>query len=116
MKKIISLGLLAVLMTAGPARAQEAEGPELRIDEIDDSGYPEVALTVTVPVEMNGLNLSPRNFFLSEGDQPVELEVEQLPAAELRVVLAIDVSGSMASDIWTPTTTKRRSTTGWWRR
>ncbi len=99
MKKIISLGLLAVLMAAGPARAQENEGPELRIDDIDDSGHPTVVITVTVPVEMNGLDLSPSNFFVAEGDQPVEIEVEQLPAAELEVVLAIDVSGSMAGDI-----------------
>jgi tight adherence protein B len=98
-KRIISLGLLAVLMTAGPARAQEGNGPELRIDEIDQSDFPNIALTVTVPVEMNGLDLSPSNFFVAQGEQPVPLEVEQLPAAELHVALAIDVSGSMAGDI-----------------
>lgn len=95
MKRIISLGLLAVLMTAGPVRAQESETLELQIDDVDQTGFPSVVLTVTVPAEMNGLNLTPDNFFVAEGERPVELGVEQLPAAELEVALAIDTSGSM---------------------
>ena len=99
MKRLISLGLLAVVMTAAPARAQEEPGPELRIDDVDTSAYPEVVLTVTVPKEMNGLDLSPANFFVAEGEEPVVVEVEQLPAAELQIALAIDVSGSMSGRI-----------------
>ncbi len=97
-RRIISLGLLAVLMAAGPARAQEAEGPELRIDDLDQSDFPSVVLTVTVPAEMNGLDLLPGNFFVAEGDQPVAVQVEQLPAAELQVALVMDISGSMAGE------------------
>lgn len=96
MKRVISLGLLAVLVTAGPVRAQESVGPELRVDEVDYSDYPSVVLTVTVPQEMNGLDLSPSNFFVAEGEQPVStLDVDQIPAAELQVAMAIDTSGSM---------------------
>jgi len=88
-------GLLAVLLAAVPALAQEAQELDLVVDDIDLSDYPEVVLTVTVPQEMNGLDLTPENFFVSEDSRGVGLDVEQLPAEELQVALLMDTSGSM---------------------
>ncbi|MCP3975310.1 MAG: VWA domain-containing protein [bacterium] len=95
MRRAFALGLLAVLVAAGPARAQETQ-PELRIDSVDQSDFPNVVLTVTVPTELNSLDLIPENFFVSENGRSVDFEVEQLPASELQIALLIDTSGSMA--------------------
>ncbi len=94
MRRAFALGLLAVLVAAVPARAQEIQ-PELRIDEVDQSGFPDVVLTVTVPTELNSLDLTPENFFVSENDRNVDFEVEQLPVSELQIALLVDTSGSM---------------------
>lgn len=95
MRKYVALGLLAALFAAAPASAQEVEELELRIDAIDQSDFPAVVLTVTVPPEMNGLELTPENFFVSEDDTGVAVQVTRLPAEELAVALVVDTSGSM---------------------
>ncbi len=95
MRKTLLFGLLAALLVAAPVRAQESEDFELLIDAVDQSDYPTVVLTVTVPSEMNGLDLTPANFFVSEDGRGVGLTVEQLPVEELAVALLVDTSFSM---------------------
>ena len=95
MKRAIAFGLLAVLLAAAPVVAQETQELDLRIDDVDQSEFPAVVITVTVPTEMNGLDLAPENFFVSENSRGVDLDVLQLPAEELQVALLMDTSGSM---------------------
>ncbi len=108
MRRLIALGLLAVLVTAAPVRAQE-QAPDLRIDDVDQRDFPTVVITVTVPQEMNGLDLKPENFFVSEDQRSVGLEVFQLPPAELQVALVLDTSGSMRGG---PLTAAKDAVTG----
>lgn len=96
MRRALALGLLAAFLVAAPVRAQESGELELRIDAVDDSAYPNVVLTVTVPAEMNGLALTPENFFVSEDGRTIDIGVEQLPVEELAVALLMDTSGSMS--------------------
>lgn len=95
MRRLLAFGLLAVLLAAAPVQAQQAPDADLRIDSVDQSDYPSVVITVTVPVEMNGLELAPENFFISEDGRGVGLDVERLPAEELSIALVVDTSGSM---------------------
>lgn len=95
MKRALLLGLLAAVLVAAPVGAQESEDFELVIDNVDQSDFPTVVLTVTVPSEMNGLDLTPANFFVSEDGRGVGLSVNQLPVEELAVALLVDTSGSM---------------------
>lgn len=95
MRRALTLGLLAVLVTAAPLRAQESEELELRIDAVDQSDFPTVVMTITVPVAMNGLELTPENFFVSEDGSNAAISVTRLPVEELSVALLIDTSGSM---------------------
>lgn len=79
------------------------------MDSVDQSEFPTVVLTVTVPTELNSLDLEPENFFVSENNRTADFDITQLPASELQVALLIDTSGSMAGS---PIRAARESVTG----
>ncbi|RRR66845.1 MAG: FHA domain-containing protein [Candidatus Viridilinea halotolerans] len=93
---------LALLLTTPTLHAQ----PEinLRVDQVDESRFPEVQLFATV-TDAQGRALTDLNadrFVLREGGRSVTLnEVAAVPpdAVELRVVLALDISGSIEPNL-----------------
>ena len=94
MKRFLAAGLLA-LVAAAPAQAQQTETLELQIDEVDQSDFPEVVVTVTVPTEMVSLDLAPENFFIGLDGRRVNVDTALLPPEELQIALLVDTSGSM---------------------
>jgi len=108
-RKAAAFGLLVAFLAAAPALAQQTEDAVLRIDDVDQSDFPTVVLTLTVPAALNGLDLVPENFFVSEDGRSVDIEVFQLPPSELQVALLIDTSGSMRGS---PITAARNAVSG----
>lgn len=93
--------LLCLFLVAVPAAAQGTV--VLRIDEIDANAFPSVVVRVTVRNIYGGpiAGLGPADFDVSEDrtlrPQPiVAVEPVTNPEAQVAVVLAIDVSGSMS--------------------
>lgn len=91
------LAALASVVIALPAVAQT---DALAIEDIDDSEYPEIELTVTVPAALESVALPAESFTVSEDGDALgrprlgrSATVGEAPTP--RVVLAIDVSGSM---------------------
>lgn len=101
MKTRLLLFLILLLSTALPVAA---EAPiVVRIDRADTSGYPQAVIEATVRNEYGGpiTGLTATNFDVSEDrtlkSRPIAaVEPFVNPAVQLSVVLAVDVSGSMA--------------------
>lgn len=96
-----TVGLAAVL--SAPLHAQQPPPPQLTINQLDASAYPDLRAVVTAldgrGVPVAGLTVA--QFQASDGDtQVVVREVQRAQDASLRlsVVLVIDVSGSMAGE------------------
>ncbi len=98
----IALACCASLLSAGGARAQQPT-PSVSINQVDASGYPGIRAVVTV-LDANGVpvsGLTAAQFQASDGPAPVPiagLQTAEDPTLRLDVVLAIDVSGSMAGN------------------
>ena len=98
---VAAVAALLFLVQAPPASAQTADEPELRIDALDDSAFPEVRATVTV-IDAAGVpvaGLPAEAFSVYAGDEvlPITGVVDATnEAAGISVVLTFDVSGSMA--------------------
>jgi tight adherence protein B len=93
------LAALAAVLVVTPAVAQT---DSLTIEDVDDSEYPDLELTVTVPSALESVALPADSFVVSEDGEVVgrprlgrSATVGEAPTP--RVVLAIDVSGSMAN-------------------
>jgi len=84
---------LIVVALAGPTMAQESG---FVIDSVEVRNHPEVAVTVTVENQLLGDEVP--EFVLLENGEPREVTVEAAAKDDLRVVLALDVSGSMRGD------------------
>jgi tight adherence protein B len=104
MRRLGALGFVIGLvgMIAAPALAQTDQEPApepapLRIEALDTSQHPEITLTVSVPRELVGRDLS-SGFSVTEAGESREATVEKLTTDDLQVVLALDVSGSMAGE------------------
>jgi tight adherence protein B len=91
------IGAIALAsMVAWPAVAQESDG-QLLIEGADASNHPNVVLTISTPPEFVGVDLGADAFSVVENGKSIDdLRVEALPSDDLEVVLALDVSGSMA--------------------
>jgi tight adherence protein B len=86
---------LVVVGVAGPAIAQSAGTLDLRIEEMDTAGYPDVTMIVSVPPEMVGKSLTSDNFTVTEAGQENPVTATPVPTDGLQVVLLLDASGSM---------------------
>ncbi len=97
--------VVAALLAAAPsiAAAQSSASSDLIIGRVDDSEYPTVEVTVTVPAELGDMRLSKEAFSLAEDGKARQAYLGNSPADEESpppsVVLAIDVSGSMGDSI-----------------
>lgn len=87
---LVSVFVALLLATAGPTAAQEGG---FTIEAVDTSSHPEVAVTVTVENQLVG-DVAPRFKIIEDGrSRPVT--VESTASSDLKVVLLLDVSGSM---------------------
>ncbi|HSK97715.1 MAG TPA: VWA domain-containing protein, partial [Euzebyales bacterium] len=89
--------LLAAAAAPAPALARTQSGGFV-IERINDDEYPFVDVTVTVPEDLQDFSLSTDAFTITEDGQPRQPSLGADASARLtppRVVLAIDVSGSM---------------------
>lgn len=97
-----SIALVAVAtLVLGAGAAVAADGDEaepLRIEAVDLDSHPQVTLTVGVPPALVGAALDDADFTVTEDGVARPVEVEALPADDLRVVLVLDTSGSMEGD------------------
>lgn len=84
---------LVVLALAGPTAAQEAG---FVIESVEVRNHPQVAVTVTVENQLLGDELP--EFVLLENGEKREVTVEAAASDDLKVVLALDVSGSMRGE------------------
>jgi tight adherence protein B len=80
------------LSVAVPASAQSAAGT-IDVGAADLAEFPKVSVSVSVPPEVTPTVAS--NVSVVELGEKREVQVEVLPSDDLRVVLAIDTSGSM---------------------
>ena len=98
-RRLLSLAVLllsVVAGVAGPAIAQSAGTLELRIENVDTAGHPEVTIVVSVPPEMVGKSLASDDFTLTEAGEEKPVTASPVPTDGLQVVLLLDASGSMA--------------------
>ena len=84
-----------VLLGIAPARSQAV--PPVEITGTDLSAFPVVRLSIAVSGDAAG-SVSPDDISVTENGQPVDAEVIGLSDETIDVVLAIDVSGSMAGE------------------
>lgn len=87
--------VIAGLLAAPAALAQEGPGLELKVESIDHRSYPAVTMIVSVPRDLVGKKLSASAFTISDGGEPVNATARLLPADELEVVMVLDLSESM---------------------
>lgn len=73
-----------------------AEADDLDVAFIDVSGYPIVSIVFTPPESMRGMTITARDVTLTQDGDTVGVTTRSLEREALEVVLAIDVSGSMA--------------------
>ncbi|MDH3730678.1 MAG: VWA domain-containing protein, partial [Acidimicrobiia bacterium] len=96
----VALLLLLMAMMLPSASALGAEHVDqvlpLRIELIDHSDHPDIAITVSVPRELVGTDISEDQFAVLEGTTQVVPTVSKLSSDDLEVVLVLDTSGSMA--------------------
>lgn len=96
---MVLVAAAAVWLASAPVDAQPQA--TVRIDHIDVSGFPSVRVTGTVvgPDGRPKLGLSDDNFEVLQAGNPVsQLDVERDQGGAVDVVIAMDVSGSMAGD------------------
>ena len=86
--------LLAVLVPLAAPAAGQAEG-ELVLENVDATGFPLVRAVVSGPALTGELDDA---FVVTEDGEEISPDVVRLRSDELNVVLALDVSGSMAGD------------------
>ncbi len=79
-----------VLAVAGPTMAQ---GAGFEIESVEVRDHPQVAVTVTVENQLVGDEVP--EFLITENGESREVAVAAAASADLKVVLALDVSGSM---------------------
>ena len=92
------VALLAVLLViTGPAVGAQAV-PEAEVVKTDLSDFPTIRLSVALSGDAAVGDLDADDVVVTENGEPIEAEVEALSDDTLDVVLAIDVSGSMAGD------------------
>ncbi|MDE0801998.1 MAG: type II secretion system F family protein [Acidimicrobiales bacterium] len=91
--------LLAALLSIGAAPASGAQAvPDAEVIATDLSDFPTVRLSVALSGDAAIADLDADDVVVTENGDPVEAEVDALSDETLDVVLAIDVSGSMAGD------------------
>jgi tight adherence protein B len=92
MRRLPILVLVASLVfaVAGPTAAQSAG---FMVESVEVRDHPEVAVTVTVETQLLGEETP--EFRITENGQLREVVVEAAASDDLKVVLALDVSGSM---------------------
>ncbi len=84
---------------AGPSAAQEAEaGPAIEVTGTDLSEFPTVKLRVALSPELASNDLGAEQFIVAENGTPVEEQVTPLADQVVSVMLAVDVSGSIAGE------------------
>lgn len=88
--------IVAVVGAIAPAGAQAVEPVEIVGTNLSD--FPTVRLSVAVSGEAAETGLGPDEIEVTENGEPVELEVNGLSDEAIDVVLAMDVSGSMAGE------------------
>jgi VWFA-related protein len=99
---ILLLAIAAALAGAPPVRAQQPQ-PALTINQVDAAAYPDVRAVVT-PLDAAGVperGLTPAQFQAFDGDTPLAITAVQAAQdanVPLSVVIAIDISGSMAGE------------------
>jgi VWFA-related protein len=99
---ILLLAIAAALAGAPLARAQQPQ-PALSINQVDAAAYPDIRAVVT-PLDAAGVperGLTPAQFQAFDGDTALAVtavEAAQDANVPLSVVVAIDVSGSMAGE------------------
>lgn len=92
----VALAVLLAVFTVPPAGAQEIGG--VQVVGTDLSDYPTVRIGVAVSGEVADSELSSGDLTVTEDGEQIPIEIEPLGAESLEVVLAVDVSGSMAGE------------------
>ncbi len=87
---VVLLAVATGLVAAGPAVAQ---GAGVVVESVEIRSHPDVVVTVSVENQL--LGDAPPEFIVSENGVPREATVEAAASNDLKVVLALDVSGSM---------------------
>lgn len=102
-RRLGTVSLLLLLLTAVPAAAQDGDAAILRGGDVDTSAYPDVELVVSLPAGLGGIDpdtgeesASTPTFLVTEGGTAQPATVEPLSSSALDVILAIDTSGSMS--------------------
>lgn len=91
--------LLAVMLVVTGASVAAAQAvPEAEVISTDLSDFPTVRLSVALSGDAAIVDLDADDVVVTENGDPVDADVEALSDDTLDVVLAIDVSGSMAGD------------------
>lgn len=84
---------------AGLAAGQEADtGPAIEVTGTDLSEFPTVKLRVALSPELAAGDLGAEQFEIAENGTPVEEQVTPLADQVVSVMLAVDVSGSIAGE------------------
>lgn len=91
---VVSFGLAVIAPVTGVAATAVAD--DLRIDEVDLAGYPDVAFTISVPMATLGTDLGSDDVAVLEDGQPRTHTLERLAGDDLAVLLLVDTSGSMS--------------------
>ncbi|MEA3510031.1 MAG: type II secretion system F family protein [Actinomycetota bacterium] len=99
-RRFVVLATLMVIVgaLAGPAGAQDADSLPLRIEGMDTTEHPEVAMVVSVPPEMVGKNLTSDAFTVTEAGHERPVTATLVSTEGLQVVLLLDASGSMKGE------------------
>lgn len=96
--------LLALTLSVTVTSFARAQSDELIINDVNDDEYPTVEVAITVPEELRDLRLSKEPFSITEDGRTTQpylgtSETSDEPPPAPRIVLAIDVSTSMAGSI-----------------
>jgi tight adherence protein B len=101
-RRLAGATLSMLVLAALPSSTAVAQSEEFRVDEVDDSDYPIVEVTVAVPAELAETRLSKEAFGIVEDGRQVQPYLgssEEAEPSAPNVVLAIDTSGSMEGEI-----------------
>ncbi len=94
MRAAVVLGVLIAVMMAVPASADYG----LEIIEVDVTEHPQIAITVSVPDSLSGVEVPSDSFTLIENGYAMAAGVWTFSEEPLDVVLVMDTSGSMAGE------------------